>query len=159
VVFTYAKVDRKLYTAFIVEQDCDSISVDEEEEKMGMYGTSTRAYHSDNVRVPMENVLAEVGKGHLVALNALNMSRSKLVTSCVGGAKRAFFEAVKYAKQRVQLGRPICEFRLIKEKTANMAIRLFAVPRPLPYLRPRKVGLLQVGRIGKNKDVITRCAS
>jgi alkylation response protein AidB-like acyl-CoA dehydrogenase len=126
VVFTYAKVDGEFFTAFIVEQGWDGVSVDEEEEKMGMHGTSTRAYHFDNVRVPVKNVLGEVGKGHLVALNALNMGRYKLGASCVGGAKRAFFEAVKYAKQRVQFGRPICEFGLIKEKIANMAIRLFA---------------------------------
>jgi len=126
IVFTYAKVDGKLFTAFIVEQDWEGVSLDEEEEKMGMHGTSTRAYHFDNVKVPVENVLGEVGRGHVVALNALNMGRYKVGAACIGDAKRAFDEAVKYAKQRVQFGRPICEFGLIKEKISQMVIRLFA---------------------------------
>jgi alkylation response protein AidB-like acyl-CoA dehydrogenase len=125
-VFTYAKVDAKFFTAFIVEQNWEGVSVGEEEEKMGVHGTSTRAYHFDNVKVPIENVLGEVGKGHVVALNALNMGRFRVGASCLGSAKRAFFEAVQYAKQRVQFGRSICEFGLIKEKIAKMAIRLFA---------------------------------
>jgi len=126
IVFTYAKVDGKFFTAFIVEQNWKGVSLDEEEEKMGMHGTSTRAYHFDNVKVPVENVLGEVGRGHVVALNALNMGRYKVGAACIGNAKAAFFEAVKYAKQRVQFGRPICEFGLIKEKIGQMAIRLFA---------------------------------
>jgi len=139
VIFTYAKVDEKLFTAFIVEQNWEGVSVDEEEEKMGMHGTSTRAYHFDNVKVPVENVLGEVGKGHVVALNALNMGRYKVGAICIGSAKRAFFEAVKYAKQRVQFGKPICEFGLIKEKIARMALRLFAA-ESMMY---RTAGLLQ----------------
>jgi len=125
IVFTYAKVDEKFFTAFIVEQNLKGVSVDEEEEKMGMHGTSTRAYHFDNVKVPIENVLGEVGRGHVVALNALNMGRYKVGAVCIGSAKASFFEAVKYAKQRVQFGRPICEFGLIKEKISEMSIRLF----------------------------------
>jgi len=126
IVFTYAKVDEKFFTAFIVEQNWEGVSVDEEEEKMGMHGTSTRAYHFDNVKVPVENVLGEVGRGHVVALNALNMGRYKVGAVCIGSAKAAFDEAVKYSKQRVQFGRPICEFGLIKEKISEMSIRLFA---------------------------------
>jgi alkylation response protein AidB-like acyl-CoA dehydrogenase len=126
IIFTYAKVDGKFFTAFIVEQNWEGVSLDEEEEKMGMHGTSTRAYHFDNVRVPVENTLGEAGKGHVVALNALNMGRYKVGAACIGSAKAAFSEAVKYAKQRIQFGRPICEFGLIKEKISQMAIRLFA---------------------------------
>ncbi|MGD2126374.1 MAG: acyl-CoA dehydrogenase family protein [Desulfobacteraceae bacterium] len=139
VIFTYAKVDGELFTAFIVEQNWEGVSVDEEEEKMGMHGTSTRAYHFDNVGVPVKNVLGEVGRGHVVALNALNMGRYKVGAVCIGSAKRAFFEAVKYAKQRVQFGRPICEFGLIKEKIGRMAIRLFAA-ESMMY---RTAGLIQ----------------
>ncbi len=139
IIFTYAKVDDKFFTAFIVEQNWKGVSIDEEEEKMGMHGTSTRAYHFDNVRVPVENVLGEVGRGHVVALNALNMGRYKVGAICIGSAKRAFFEAVKYAKQRVQFGRPICEFGLIKEKISKMAIRLFAA-ESMMY---RTAGLIQ----------------
>jgi DNA-directed RNA polymerase subunit N (RpoN/RPB10) len=106
---------------------------------MGMHGTSTRAYHFDNVKVPIENVLGEVGRGHVVALNALNMGRYKVGAVCIGSAKASFDEAVKYAKQRVQFGRPICEFGLIKEKISEMAIRLFAA-ESMMY---RTAGLIQ----------------
>lgn len=139
IVFSYAKVDGKFFTAFIVEQTWEGVSIDEEEEKMGMHGTSTRAYHFDDVRVPVENVLGEVGKGHVVALNALNMGRYKVGAVCIGNAKAAFYEAVKYAKQRIQFGRPICEFGLIKEKISEMAIRLFAA-ESMMY---RTAGLIQ----------------
>ena len=139
IIFVYAKVDGKLFTAFMVEQTWEGVSVDEEEDKMGMHGTSTRAYHFDNVKVPVENVLGEVGKGHLVALNALNMGRYKVGACCIGSAKAAFDEAVTYAKQRVQFGRPICEFGLIKEKISQMAIRLFAA-ESMTY---RTAGLIQ----------------
>jgi alkylation response protein AidB-like acyl-CoA dehydrogenase len=139
IVFSYAKVDGKFFTAFIVEQAWEGVSIDEEEEKMGMHGTSTRAYHFDNVKVPVENVLGEVGKGHVVALNALNMGRYKVGAVCIGNAKAAFYEAVKYAKQRIQFGRPICEFGLIKEKISEMAIRLFAA-ESMMY---RTAGLIQ----------------
>ena len=126
IIFTYAKIDGKYFTAFIVEQNLKGVSVDEEEEKMGMHGTSTRAYYFDNVQVPIENVLGEVGRGHVVALNALNMGRYKAGAVCIGSAKASFDEAVKYARQRVQFRRPICEFGLIKEKISEMAIRLFS---------------------------------
>lgn len=126
VIFAYAKVDGRLFTAFIVEQKWEGVSIDEEEDKMGMHGTSTRAYHFENVKVPVGNVLGEVGKGHVVALNALNMGRYKVGAVCIGSAKRAFFEALRYAKQRRQFGRPICEFGLIKRKLSEMAIRIFA---------------------------------
>ncbi len=139
VIFTYAKVDEKHFTAFIVEQNWEGVSIDEEEQKMGMHGTSTRAYHFDNVKVPVGNVLGEVGKGHFVALNALNMGRYKVGAVCIGSAKRAFFEAVKYAKQRVQFGKPICEFGLIKKKISEMAIRIFAA-ESMMY---RTAGLIQ----------------
>jgi len=139
IVFTYAKVDEKFFSAFIVEQNWEGVSVDEEEQKMGMHGTSTRAYHFDNVKVPIENVLGEVGRGHVVALNALNMGRYKVGAVCIGSAKASFDEAVKYAKQRVQFGRPICEFGLIKEKISEMAIRLFSA-ESMTY---RTAGLIQ----------------
>ena len=125
-VFTFAKVDGKAFTAFIVEFSADGISTDAEEVKMGMKGTSTRTVNFNNVRVPVENVLGEVGKGHRVALNALNMGRFKVGAVCVGDARSTFTKAVNYAKQRIQFNRPICEFGLIKEKIGEMLIRLFA---------------------------------
>ena len=125
-IFAFAKVDEKAFTAFIVEFDADGISTDAEEVKMGMKGTSTRTVNFNNVKVPVENVLGEVGKGHVVALNALNMGRFKVGAVCVGNARGTFSEAVKYARQRVQFGQPICEFGLIKEKIGEMATRVFA---------------------------------
>jgi alkylation response protein AidB-like acyl-CoA dehydrogenase len=138
-IFVYAKVNDQHFTAFIVEQNWEGISTDDEEEKMGMHGTSTRAYHFDNVKVPLENVLGEVGKGHLVALNALNMGRFKVGSICVGSSKRAFDEAIKYAKKRYQFGKAICEFGLIKEKIARMAVRIYAA-ESIMY---RTAGLIQ----------------
>ena len=125
-IFAFAKVDAKAFTAFMVEFDADGISTDAEEVKMGMKGTSTRTVNFNNVKVPVENVLGEVGKGHVVALNALNMGRFKVGAVCVGNARGTFSEAVKYARQRVQFGQPICEFGLIKEKIGEMATRVFA---------------------------------
>jgi alkylation response protein AidB-like acyl-CoA dehydrogenase len=126
VIFTYGKVDGNLFTAFIVEGNWEGVSIGEEEKKMGMHGTSTRAYHFDKVKVPVANVLGEIGKGHIVALNALNMGRFKVGAGCIGSAKRAFSEALKYAKKRVQFGEPICEFGLIKRKISRMAVMIFA---------------------------------
>ena len=122
---TYAKVDGEKFTAFIVERTCDGVSVDEEENKMGMKGSSTRSVIFEDVKVPIENLLGEIGRGHIVALNVLNIARFSLGAGCLGGAKMALQEAVTYAKQRVQFGRPIAEFGLIRQKIAEMAIRTF----------------------------------
>ena len=125
-IFTFAKVDGKAFTAFIVEFASPGITTDAEEVKMGMKGTSTRTVIFTNVKVPVENVLGEVGRGHVVALNALNMGRFKVGAVCVGNARGVFNEAVKYAMQRIQFNRPISDFGLIKEKIGDMAARLFA---------------------------------
>jgi alkylation response protein AidB-like acyl-CoA dehydrogenase len=122
---TYAKVDGEKFTSFIVERTFKGVSVDEEENKMGMKGSSTRSVIFEDVKVPVENLLGEVGRGHVVALNVLNMARFSLGAGCLGGAKTALQEAVTYAKQRVQFGRPIAEFGLIKQKIGEMAIRCF----------------------------------
>jgi len=122
---TYAQVDAEKFTGFIVERNSDGLSLDEEEKKMGVHGTSTRALIFEDVKVPVENVLGEIGRGHVVALNTLNIGRFKLGGACVGGAKTIMADAVRYAKQRVQFGRPIAEFGLIKHKIAEMAIRIY----------------------------------
>lgn len=122
---TYAKVDGTKFTAFLVERNYEGVSLDEEENKMGVKGSSTRSVIFSDVKVPVENVLGEVGKGHIVALNVLNMGRFALGAGSLGGAKRALQESVSYAKKRVQFGRPIAEFGLIKEKIAEMAILCF----------------------------------
>jgi hypothetical protein len=122
---TYAKVDGDKFTSFIVERNFEGVSLDEEENKMGVKGSSTRGVIYSDVKVPAENVLGEIGRGHIVALNVLNIARFSLGAGCLGGAKSALQEAVTYAKKRVQFGRPIAEFGLIKYKIAEMAIRTF----------------------------------
>jgi alkylation response protein AidB-like acyl-CoA dehydrogenase len=122
---TYAKVNGEKFTAFIVERTFEGISLDEEENKMGMKGSSTRSVIFTNVKVPVENLLGEIGRGHIVALNVLNIARFSLGAGCLGGSKTALQEAATYAKQRVQFGKPIAEFGLIKQKIGEMAIRTF----------------------------------
>jgi alkylation response protein AidB-like acyl-CoA dehydrogenase len=122
---TYAKVDGDKFTSFIVERNFEGVSVDEEENKMGVKGSSTRSVIFSDVKVPVENLLGEIGKGHVVALNVLNMGRFGLGAGCLGGSKRALQEAVTYAKKRVQFGRPIAEFGLIRHKISEMAIQSF----------------------------------
>ncbi len=119
---TYAKVDGTKFTAFIVERNYEGVSLDEEENKMGVKGSSTRGVIFSDVKVPVENVLGEIGKGHIVALNVLNMGRFALGAGNLGGCKRALQESISYAKKRVQFGKPIAEFGLIRHKIAEMAI-------------------------------------
>jgi len=127
VFVTYAKVDGDKFTSFIVERKFEGVSVDEEENKMGMKGSSTRSVIFTDAKVPVENVLGEIGRGHIVAFNTLNIGRLKLGPGCVGSAKSALQDAVTYAKQRIQFGKPIAEFGLIKHKIAEMTIRTFTV--------------------------------
>ena len=122
---TYAQVDETKFTSFIVERKWDGVSVDEEENKMGMHGSSTRSVIFQNVKVPVENVLGEVGRGHVVALNTLNVGRFKIAPMVVGSAKMILAEAVKYAKGRIAFGRPISEYGLIKHKFAEMVIKIY----------------------------------
>lgn len=124
---TYAQIDGKEFTSFIVERQWDGVSVDEEEKKMGMHGTSTRSVIFQDVKVPVENVLGKVGRGHVVALNTLNVGRYKLGAFIVGGSKLAIAEGIKYAKGRIQFGRPISEFGLIKHKIAEMVIKTYVL--------------------------------
>src|SRR5512136_165604 len=124
---TYAKADGGKFTSFIVERNFEGVSVDEEENKMGMKGSSTRSVLFTDAKVPAENVLGEVGRGHIVAFNTLNIGRFKLGAGCVGSSKTALQDAVTYAKQRVQFGKPIAEFGLMKHKIAEMAIRTFTM--------------------------------
>lgn len=124
---TYAQIDGKEFTSFIVERQWDGVSVDEEEKKMGMHGTSTRSVIFQDVKVPVENVLGEVGRGHVVALNTLNVGRYKLGAFIVGSSKLAIAEGIKYAKGRIQFGRPISEFGLIKHKIAEMVIKTYVL--------------------------------
>jgi alkylation response protein AidB-like acyl-CoA dehydrogenase len=124
---TYAQIDGAQFTSFIVERKWDGVSVDEEEKKMGVHGTSTRPVIYQDVKVPVENVLGEIGRGHVVALNTLNVGRYKLGAIAVGSCKLLISEAVKYAKTRIQFGKPISEYGLIKHKIAEMVIKTYVV--------------------------------
>ncbi|MBE3595730.1 MAG: acyl-CoA dehydrogenase family protein [Hydrogenibacillus sp.] len=126
VFVVYAKVDGEKFTAFIVERDFPGVSTGPEEKKMGIKGSSTRTLILDNVPVPVENVLGEVGRGHVVAFNILNIGRFKLAAGAVGAAKRVIDISARYAKERKQFGRPIADFALIQAKLGEMAIRTYA---------------------------------
>lgn len=119
----FAKVNGEQFTAFIVERQTPGFTVGKEEKKMGIKGSSTCALNLDNVHVPVENVLGEVGKGHKIAFNSLNLGRLKLAAGAVGGCKVAFNYALQYAKDRHQFGKSISEFGLIKHKLGEMIIR------------------------------------
>ncbi len=122
VIVTYAKIDGERFTAFIVDADTEGVSIDPEEKKMGIKGSSTCSVILENARVPVENMLWEEGKGHQVAFNILNIGRFKLGAACVGGSKAVMEFASDYALQRVQFKQPIAEFNMMKNKFANMAI-------------------------------------
>ncbi|MFZ0450190.1 MAG: acyl-CoA dehydrogenase family protein [Desulfatiglandaceae bacterium] len=119
----YAKVDGEKFTGFIVEKDFPGFSTGKEEKKMGVHGSSTRPVILEDAKVPVENVLFEVGKGHKIAFNILNIGRWKLGAMTTGGCKACVTEAVKYANGRIQFKVPISSFGMIQEKLANMAIK------------------------------------
>lgn len=125
-VFTvFAKVDGIKFTAFLVEKNSKGFSIGSEENKIGIKGSSTVQLYFQDCIVPAENVLGEIGKGHLVAFNILNVGRFKMAPSCVGGGKRSTNLSLQYAMHRKQFNRPIAEFGLIKEKLANMAVNVW----------------------------------
>jgi alkylation response protein AidB-like acyl-CoA dehydrogenase len=121
----FAKVGGEKFTAFLVERNFPGVSSGAEEHKMGITGSSTTAVYFDNVPVPVENVLGEIGRGHVIAFNILNIGRLKLGPAGVGAAKNVLTICLKYAKQRKAFGSPIAEFGVIQHKLAEMAIRIF----------------------------------
>jgi len=125
IIFTYAKVGGDKFTAFVLERGFEGISTGTEEKKMGLRGSSTCSVFLDGAKVPVENILFEIGRGHVVAFNILDLGRFKLSGVCVGAAKYGLENSVKYAKGRVQFGKPICQFGLIKHKLAEMATRTY----------------------------------
>ena len=122
----FAKVGGEKFTAFLVERAFPGVSSGAEEHKMGIRGTSTTAVYLDNVAVPVENVLGEIGRGHVIAFNVLNIGRLKLGPASVGAAKNVLAICIKYAKQRKAFGSAIADFGAIQHKLAEMAIRIFA---------------------------------
>ncbi len=127
-VFTvFAKLDGEAFTAFIVERAFAGVTSGKEEHKLGLHGSSTTPLILQDVRVPAENVLGEIGKGHKVAFNVLNYGRFKLAAMCSGGARFIIGEAGRYASSRKQFGRPIGAFGAIRHKLAEMVARQYAV--------------------------------
>ena len=122
----FAKIDGEKFTGFIVERNTPGITLGEEEDKLGIKGSSTRQVFFENAKVPAENVLGEIGKGHLIAFNALNIGRFKLGVMCVGGNREVVNMAARHANERIQFGKPIGSFGAIQYKLAEMAIRNFA---------------------------------
>jgi alkylation response protein AidB-like acyl-CoA dehydrogenase len=122
----FAKIGGEQFTAFLVERSFPGVSTGAEEKKMGIKGSSTTPVFLDNVPVPIENVLGEIGRGHIIAFNILNMGRLKLGAFAVGGAKRILQVSLAYAKDRKAFGTTISTFGMIQHKLAEMAIRIFA---------------------------------
>ena len=127
VFIVFAKVDGEKFSCFIVERGFPGFSVGAEERKMGIKGSSTVPIYFENCQVPKENLLHEIGRGHIVAFNILNVGRYSLGAYCLGASKEVLETASKYAKERVAFGKPIGEFGLIKAKLAEMAIGTFAI--------------------------------
>jgi len=144
----FAKVDGEKFTAFLVERDSPGISIGREERKLGLKGSSTCRLILDNVPVPAENALGEIGEGAKVALYTLNLGRFKIAANAVGQSKNLLGLATRYAKQRRAFGKPIAEHGLIQEKLATMAARLFAAESML-Y---RVAGYLDAASSGRRRE-------
>jgi alkylation response protein AidB-like acyl-CoA dehydrogenase len=127
VYIVFAKVDGEKFSCFIVERNYPGFSVGAEEKKMGIKGSSTVPIFFENCVVPKENLLHEVGRGHIVAFNTLNVGRFSLGAYCLGGSKKVLEASSKYSKERVAFGKQLREFGLIRSKLGEMAIRMFAV--------------------------------
>jgi alkylation response protein AidB-like acyl-CoA dehydrogenase len=123
----FAKVDGEKFSAFLVERGTPGFSIGAEENKMGIRGSSTVPLFFENAPVPKENLLHEIGRGHIVAFNTLNAGRFSLGASCTGGAKYLLALSSKYSKERTAFGKSICEFGLVKTKLGEMAIRTYAL--------------------------------
>jgi alkylation response protein AidB-like acyl-CoA dehydrogenase len=150
VFVVYAKIDGEKFTAFIVEKEFPGVSTGPEEKKMGIKGSSTRPLILEDCQVPVENLLGEIGKGHVIAFNILNIGRYKLAAGNVGVSKWGVELSVDYAKKRKQFGKPIAEFPLIQKKLADMAVQTYAA-ESMVY---RTTGLIENGMklIDENAD-------
>jgi alkylation response protein AidB-like acyl-CoA dehydrogenase len=150
IFIVFAKVDGEKFSCFIVERGFPGFSSGAEEKKLGIKGSSTTAIFFENCQVPKENLLHEIGRGHIVAFNILNVGRFSLGAYCVGGSKGTLETASKYAKERTAFGKPIGDFGLIRAKLGEMAIRIFAVESMI-Y---RSAGLMDraIGSSGEGAD-------
>ncbi len=131
VLIVFAQVDGDKFTGFIIDRHSEGITLGAEEKKLGIKGSSTRQVFFENVKVPLDNVLGEIGKGHQIAFNVLNIGRYKLCALCLGGAKENATTAIRYANERHQFKQPISNFGAIQYKLAEQAIRMFTTESAL----------------------------
>ncbi len=164
----FAKVDGDKFTAFILERDFEGFTRGPEEHKMGIKGSSTVQLYFQDCKVPVENVLGEVGRGHIIAFNILNIGRLKLASAAIGGAKLALQNAIEYAKTREQFKTAIANFGAIKHKLAEMAIKIFAdesaLYRTANWIDEKEAELLAEGKpfnealLGAAEEFAIECA-
>jgi butyryl-CoA dehydrogenase len=147
----FAKVDGEKFTAFIIERGFPGFAVGAEEHKMGIRGSSTCPLILNDCQVPVENVLGDIGKGHVIAFNILNIGRFKLGAMCLGGSRTSLQNAVAYAKQRKAFGKSIADFGMVREKLAQMAARIYAT-ESMVY---RTVGMMDLALAEVDKNVAT----
>ena len=164
----FAKVDGDKFTGFIVERGTEGFTQGPEEHKMGIKGSSTVQLYFQDCKVPVENVLGEIGKGHRIAFNILNIGRLKLCAAAVGGSRRAVTTSIQYAVTREQFKQPIANFGAIKHKLAEMAIRVFAAEsalyRTANWIDEKEKELLTAGKpfnealLGAAEEYAIECA-
>lgn len=168
-VFTvFAKIDGEKFTAFIVDKGTPGFTLGAEEHKMGIKGSSTRQIYFQDAKVPAENILGEIGKGHLIAFNILNIGRLKLCAAAIGAAKKCINTSVQYANTRTQFKQPIANFGAIKHKLAEMAIRTWsseaALFRTAQLIDDKERELLAAGKpfnealLGAAEEYAVECA-
>jgi alkylation response protein AidB-like acyl-CoA dehydrogenase len=164
----FAKIDGDKFTAFIVERGFEGFTQGAEEHKMGIKGSSTVQLYFQDCKVPVENVLGEIGKGHVIAFNILNIGRLKLTAAALGGAKRALNTSIEYALTREQFKQPISNFGAIKHKLAEMAIQTWvcesAMYRTAKWIDEKEAELLSKGKpfnealLGAAEEFAIECA-
>lgn len=164
----FAKIDGDKFSAFIVERGFEGFTQGPEEHKMGIKGSSTVQLYFQDCKVPVENLLGEIGKGHIIAFNILNIGRLKLCAATLGSAKRAATTSIEYAKTREQFKTPIANFGAIKHKLAEMAIRIWtaeaALYRATKWIDDQEVGLAAAGKpfneavLGAAEEYAIECA-
>lgn len=164
----FAKVDGDKFTGFIVERGTEGFTQGPEEHKMGIKGSSTVQLYFQDCKVPVENLLGEIGKGHRIAFNILNIGRLKLAAAAIGGSRRSLSGTVEYARTREQFKQPISNFGAIKHKLAEMAIRIFvgesALYRTAKWVDEKEQELLAAGKpeneslLGGAEEYAIECA-
>ncbi len=164
----FAKIDGDKFTAFVIERGFEGFTQGPEEHKMGIKGSSTVQLYFQDCKVPVENVLGEIGKGHIIAFNILNIGRLKLCAAALGGAKRAATTSIVYANTREQFKQPIANFGAIKNKLGEMAIRMWvcetALYRASKWVDDKEHELLAAGKpfnealLGAAEEYAIECA-